>query len=286
MNLDHKSYRDFIIKSSAQYQMYHNDIKGLGISSFIWEDIPESMDSRVLELCLFENGSALITEDELYGLINLSCTPSTDFDIYGNPYYLNGYSRYNSYNIETNKDNSVIIWNNVNRTSSMFIPNFYAYQLAFLDIVIQINTNAQKTPILLEGTDKQELFLKNLYMEYDGGSPVLFGNSSFDFSGIRVIKTDAPYVADKIYNLKEKLWNEMLTRLGISSVQYQKKERLIKDEIESGLGGTIAFRNARLSEREKACERINKMFNTKIKVYFNEKVGENGELYNASTNDM
>jgi hypothetical protein len=76
----------------------------------------------------------------------------------------------------------------------------------------------------------------------------------------RVLKTDAPYVADKVYELKTQIWNEALTYLGISSVNAVKKERLITDEVARNLGGTIASRYSRLESRRQACEKINSMF--------------------------
>ena len=79
-----------------------------------------------------------------------------------------------------------------------------------------------------------------------------------------MLKTDAPYIADKIYMLKNQIWNEALTYLGISNVNIQKKERMIGDEVMRNLGGVIASRYSRLESRRTACEKINKMFGTDI----------------------
>lgn len=268
--------------------MYAQDIRGVIMSTIKWKRLPNTMNARVLELALYQNGSALIVKDDVENkIINLFCLPSSSFNIYGEPYYRRGYSMYNSYNIECNETNSVIVWNNTNRTNSDDISDYYAYKLANIDLTVDININAQKTPLLLQGNNKQQLALKNIYMQYDGFDPVLFGDSDFDFSKLTAIKTDAPFVADKIYSIKEKIWNEMLTRIGISSVQFQKKERLVKDEVERSLGGTMAFRDFRLEPRKKACEEINEMFGTDIDVEFNDEGGVSfGELYNADEDNM
>ena len=78
------------------------------------------------------------------------------------------------------------------------------------------------------------------------------------------MKTDAPYVADKLYTLKTQIWNEALTYLGISNINITKKERLITDEVTRNQGGTIASRYSRLQARRDACEQINKMFGLEI----------------------
>ena len=85
---------------------------------------------------------------------------------------------------------------------------------------------------------------------------------------LTAVKTDAPYVGDKIYQLKSQIWNEALTYLGISNTNFQKKERLISDEVSRNMGGVIASRYSRLDARKTAAEQINKMFGTKIEVYY------------------
>ena len=78
------------------------------------------------------------------------------------------------------------------------------------------------------------------------------------------MRTDAPFVADRLYTLKTQLWNEALTYLGISNLNVQKKERLISDEVMRNQGGTIASRYSRLEARRQACNEINKMFGLDI----------------------
>ena len=83
-----------------------------------------------------------------------------------------------------------------------------------------------------------------------------------------MFNTNAPYNADKLYNLKIQYYNEALTYLGIPNVNTQKKERMITDEVSRQMGGTIASRYSRLEMREEACEKINKMFGWGIDVGF------------------
>lgn len=137
-----------------------------------------------------------------------------------------------------------------------------------IDRIIDVNINAQKTPMLLQGTDKQRLTLLNLYKEYDGNAPVIFGTDSLNLEGIQSINTSAPFLADQLYALKTKIWNEALTYLGIANVSEQKKERMITDEVVRGMGGTIASRFSRLDKRREDAERINRMFGLDIKVSY------------------
>ena len=102
--------------------------------------------------------------------------------------------------------------------------------------------------------------MKNVYAKYDGNEPFIFGNKQIDMNKITVLKTDAPFIAKDLFDMKVNYWNEALTYLGITNNSIQKKERLITDEAIRGEGGTMANRYARLEARRMACEEINKMF--------------------------
>ena len=119
--------------------------------------------------------------------------------------------------------------------------------------------------------EKWEFAVKNVYQQYDGNQPFIFGSKNMGLKdNISVLKTDAPYLADKLMEQKNQIWNEAMTYLGISNVSYQKKERLISDEVTRSMGGTIASRQSRLEMRKEACDQINRMFGTNIDVDFRE----------------
>jgi len=85
---------------------------------------------------------------------------------------------------------------------------------------------------------------------------------------IQLILQPAPYVADKIDIQKEKMWNEFLRLIGIANMNFQKKERNIKDEVLASQGGTIASRYSRFEPRQKAIKLINEKFGTNINVRY------------------
>ena len=182
---------------------------------------------------------------------------------------------YNNYQRELSINDSVIIYNNEIRSNSVETCRLYAYKLANIARAIDINVNAQKTPILLKGSESQMLTLKNVYLKYDGNQPVMMADKDLDLSGFTVLKTDAPFVAHDFKELHDAVWNEALTYLGICNVNIQKRARLITDEVLRSQGGTIASRYSRLNARQRAAEEINKMFDLNISVKFRE--GLSGE---------
>ena len=266
-----KTYFDeSAILNNRTYVQYVNRLTELAISMFEWKGLPESVDSRYIELHLFSNGCMVYFDDEVMGNLCLDCTYNGGLDVYGYPILRRAYSSYNGYNRLLKDSNSVIIWNNLLHIPSEADIRAYARRLWMLDRIIDVNANAQKTPILVQGNEKQRLSLVNLYKEYDGNAPVIFGDSSLNTEGLKSISTGAPYVADRIYELKTQIWNEALTYLGISNINIQKKERLITDEVTRNQGGTIASRYSRLEARRQAVEKINAMFGTNIEVSYRE----------------
>ena len=254
------------IMNNATYIQYFNRLVELSVSMFEWQGLPETVDPRYLELHLFQNGSMVYFRDEVMGDLCLDCIANGQFDVYGNPISRRAYSSYNQYQKTLNESDSVIIWNNYLRQPSVLDVKMFAKRLYNLDRIIDVNANAQKTPVLVQGTEKQRLTLVNLYKEFDGNAPFIFGDKNLDLNSLRAISTNAPYVADKLYQLKTQIWNEALTYLGISNLNIQKKERMITDEVQRNQGGTIASRYSRLEARREAVDKINRMFGTEISV--------------------
>lgn len=273
-------FEESLTRNVKTYQQYLNLLIELSISSFEWKNLPETIDSRYIEMELFTSGALVYFNDEVIGNLCLNCITNGQLNVYGYPISRRAYSRYNQYQKILDDKNSVIIWNNYMHTNSQTNIDGFARRLSNIDRIIDVNVNAQKTPILVQGNDKQRLSLINLYKEYDGNTPVIFGDKTLDLNALKCLSTQAPYVADKLYELKTKIWNEALTYLGITNVTYQKKERMVTDEVMRSQGGTIANRMSRLNSRREAVEHINAMFGTDIEVNFidtNEQLNKGGD---------
>lgn len=260
-----------LINNVVTYKDYLEILTNIAISRFVWENLPESCDSGMLERTLYMNGTAIFCEDDVIGILSLPYTYTGGYDVYGKPTKRRAYSLYNSYIMECGEENSVIVYNNILRLPNSYICEQYAKRLYLLDRIIDINVNAQKTPVLLQGTEKQKMTLNNLYMKYDGNVPFIFGDKNMDFGEtIKTINTGAPYIAGNLMDLKNKVWNECLTYLGVPNVGYTKKERMIRDEVERAQGGALASRASYLEAREKAVEELNRKFGLDVSVKYRE----------------
>lgn len=285
----HDIFDESMVLNNLTYRQYLNRLTELAISMFEWKNLPDTVDARYLELHLFETGCMVYFKDDVIGDLCLDCIVNGKLDVYGNPLLRRAYSGYNNYQKLLTYKDSVIIWNNYLHSNSILDVEMFARRLYNIDRIIDINANAQKTPVLVLGNEKQRLTLLNLYKEYDGNAPFIFGDKNLDINALKALSTNAPYVCDKLYQLKTQIWNEALTYLGISNINIQKKERLITDEVTRNQGGTIASRYSRLESRRQAVEKINDMFGTNIEVNYREdfqQVGDNNQPEDPGANTI
>lgn len=267
-NKQNEAFIRSALRNTWDYTDYEDMLTEIALSRFSWEGLPDTCDERYLERALFFNGQAVFVKDEILdSLLSLKVTLGGKFDVYGIPITREAYGS-NEYRIKCTNENSVIVFNNYKKKPTLPVVTNYAMRLYEIDRTIDVNVGAQKTPILVLCDENERLTMENLYTQYEGNRPVIFGKKGLNTDGFEVLKTDAPYVSDKLYNLKTNLFNEALTMLGVANVSIEKKERLVSDEVTKALGGTISNRYSYLAMRQKACDEVNKMFGTSISVKF------------------
>lgn len=256
-------------------QYYLSRLSELAMSMFKWENLPNSIDERFLEYTLFYEGvTVFLHDDDLVvnnsdeGYLALQVALGGNLDVYRVPDYRKAYAT-NGYQNQLDAKNSVLIWNNMLRMPEYGRMLFYARKLYEIDRAIDVNVKAQKTPVAILCDEKERLTMKNIYMQYDGNQPFIFGTKDLDLKQLTVLKTDAPFVADKLQVLKDNIWSEAMMCLGIPNSSGEKKERLVANEAVLSQGGTLASRSSRLSMRKKACDEINRMFDLNIDVKYN-----------------
>ena len=95
-----KNFNQFdetLINCVMSFDDYYDIFYSLFISSINWKIKVPTIDTRYLELNLFENGLCVVFEDEIYGITNLPCIVE-NYDLHGNPYIVRAYSTFTSYN--------------------------------------------------------------------------------------------------------------------------------------------------------------------------------------------
>lgn len=263
-------FEDAILLNNATYSDYLDRLKRIAVSMFEWHNLPDTMNARYLELCLYYRGEAALLYDTDYGFINTQVADSGYINIYGLPTLINCFSysfnkQRNLYvpdsdeNPEKDKE-AILVMNNYERIPTCSMIELFACRLAEAQRLIDTNINANKTPLMIITDKNQELSLRNLYAQYDGNAPVIYGDrNQLNPDSIKTMKTEAPFLVDKVIEYKREIWNEALTALGISNLS-EKKERLIDSEANTNNELINLNLQSFLIPRQQACKEFNDKF--------------------------
>lgn len=252
--------------NDSTFTDYFLRLKLLAKSVFKWEGLPNHMDEKWLEAFLFDHGKCVFYKDPLRGFMVAECAPDGSINNYQEPTSVTPTGIDVNYANLTPGVDCVLIQNNDLMLPTSFTLKLFAYRLAEISRTIDVNVGAQKTPVLVHTTNKQMLSLKNIYTQFSGNEPVIFGDKSFDPETMRVLKTDAPVVFPELQQQKIALWNECLTFLGINNANTEKRERLITDEVEANNDHIDLSAGCFLKARERACAEINRIFKLNVSV--------------------
>ena len=235
-------------------------------SVFEWSGLPEGIDEKWIERYLFNEGECLFFKHPELGFIVTKCADGGELNHYDEPTRITPVAHNLTCDPLTNYVDCVLIQNNDLRLPTAPTIELYAMRLAELCRTIDVNVKAMKTPVLILASEKQKLSMKQVYSKWDGNEPVIYGDKSLDPEGIRVLKTDAPIVFDKLQIQKHAIWNECMTFLGINNANMDKRERLVDDEVQANNEQVAISAEVMLKARQSAAEKINKMFGTNIEV--------------------
>lgn len=270
---------DSAVSNKLAYYTYYKQLLEIAISRFKWINLPDTVDARFLEVVLNTKGFALFFKDDDIGYLGMNTTIGGRLSNYNIPINRQAFAS-NGYRADRTIKDSVIVWNNLIHTNGQTKLLEFAKDLYNLECIIRTNANAQKTPLMILCDERTRLTMENLYQKYEGNAPFIFGssrNSDLSVTSIQAMNTQAPYLADKLYQLKTNIWNEALTFLGIPNVSVTKKERMVTDEVNRMQGGVFASRYSATAARKQACNEINKMFGLNIDVEFREDSQENNK---------
>lgn len=264
-------------ENAAAVNLYVNRLLDLCLSVFKWNGLPDNIDPRYIERALAMKGYVLFFRDDVMDrYLCLECMQNGPFDVYNVPINRTAYAA-NGYQNSLNNGNSVLIYNNYTRTTMINVIRNYAKSLFICDRVVDINLNRQKTPNIILTTESQLLTLKNLFQQVDENAPIIFADKNAGLiEALQNIDITAPFVADKVFQLKRKIWGEAMNFIGLTANTEEKAERLVTGEVDNYNQNTYAQRFTRLAARQDGCALINQMFGLNVSVEFRKDIDRAG----------
>lgn len=282
------SLDDAVLVNNATYFDYLERFKKIVLSLFEWENLPDSMDARYLERCLYYTGQAAMLYLEPYGYINTKSATAGKLNLYGLPTKIRCYSygeintsrrvyngvsdaiaEINGYEDDTDdkrQTEAILVLNNWEGMATCNTIELFAYRMYIAERAIDVNIRAQKTPYVIITNENERLSMKNALQQVDENAMALVGERNhFDPEAIRTLNTGAPYVADKLTDYKHSIWNEFLTYIGVDNL-LEKRERMISAETMSNNECVNLNLMASLKPRQKAAEQFNQKYGMNISV--------------------
>lgn len=247
------------------YRLYLRQMLSLAENVFKYENLPAFIDVAYMNKCLLNKGAiAFFYEETLDTIVALPFVKYGSLDLYGRYKTIqvigaNGYTRV------LNQDEFVIMYDNYGKYPLYLDIMQYSERLAIYERICDINILQQKSPRIWQASSDTETTLKDLLNNIDGNVESVLAYKNLQIDKINAILQPAPYIADKVTERKEKLWNEFLRLIGVANISVQKKERNIRDEVLASQGGTIASRFQRYEPRKKAIDEINEKFAEHLK---------------------
>lgn len=241
------------------YEMYKRQLLTLAENVFEFKNLPNFIDVAFLNKVLLRQGSIAFFVDEVMGLLALPYISMGKLDVYSRPVKIQVYGQ-NSYSKVLNQNEFVIMYDNNGRYPLWLDILQYAERIALDTRTTDINIAQQKTPRFWKTSSEKVKSVQDIINNVDGLENTVLSYDNIDLDDTTLVLAPAPFVADKIDIHKEKDWNEFLRLIGIANMNFQKKERNIKDEVLASQGGTVASRFSRFQPRQNAIDEINRKF--------------------------
>lgn len=265
-------FKDYLYINDDTYIDYLERLKKVAISMFEWTGLPDSMDARYIEKCLYYSGQAAFLENKEGIKINTRACSAGELNIYELPTAINCYSvgfsvtkkKYDGF-VPDGVDPSnycVYVLNNENRAPTAYALELFAYRLYLAQRCADTNISINKLPYIISVDENKRLTLENLINQIDENKPAIFGDEKLVDTlkeGLKVLPTNPPFIADKLNDYKKEIWNEAMRFLGINNID-EKKERLIQNEANSNNELINLNLQSYLIPRKRACDEFNRLF--------------------------
>ena len=267
---------------------------------FIWSNLPDEIPKDYLERSLIQHGRVMFFPDDNLGYMALVCS-TQGYNIYGKPVMAiattpntEGQETYHQRTIlheyteliDLNQS-CVLIDNMYDGESLQHILDHYAQRLALIQQAFDTNALWQNMPPLYSVPDSTtKLSIEKLFSDIMSGQPWVVVDDQLKAIGSQsVVGTliEMPFLLDKLHDAMNEVYGAFKATVGIDTAGADKKERLIVDEVNANNQATQTCLSVMLSQREKACKLINRLYNLNISVSVNQQEQEGSN--NGSSNN-
>lgn len=260
---------------------YQKLLNMLGLGTYRIAGLPSHISEDNVNTWLWQYGRLVAFRDDITSNIEILPYNSIVYGRYGEPSRCIAYSPFLE-NFEytiTSSTPKVFLYDNTSHESLQPIIYQYAKELARIRRISEINILHQKTPRLWNCPPNQEVSLRHILEDYKDDVEMINTYKDLAVDEITATLTPAPFVADKINLYFKELWSEVLSVLGVTSTNINKRERVTHDEIIQSNGGTLVFAANRYNTRYCSIKEMNALFGINCEIVTGENINVGGLEY-------
>lgn len=278
--------------NNIMYSRFCNYLYNIATSRCCWNSEEQlGFPSSLIEKILVENGEVALCDTQNAGLVISSFSAGYTFNLRNMPnmirlfpygatsnhfFQMLGSHKYYSRDFE-------ICYNNNSRTGLMTSISSTAIMMVETWFTIMSNIQQQKFPTIVEADQSEKLSMEFINKSIEGGKNiiVLRRGTAQGYASSTVFNRDVPYVADKLTQHFNNIIDLFLSEIGVNTVQTEKKERLIVDEVNANNERAGITTQSFMENRRDFCRRVNEKFGINLTVEIVKGGVSRGTIYGA-----
>ena len=253
------------------------------LTIFEYDNLPESLPKREIELNLLLTGHAVIFTDKTD--IVTACTTLYNFDRYYNPTQavyaqprMTSKTLYLDNSIEAHKQNAVVIYNNDIKDNIFYIPadgglltfiSRYARRLADLESSENIYAvNSRLTSFPVGSTDSVIANIKKFFNSLILGKREVIVDDAIinSFRNIDIVRSNIKDSINDILIARDKILEQFFRDIGVKFFADNKKAQLTDNEVEADNQLLLISLESMLKSRQEGINAVNEFYGTNIGV--------------------
>lgn len=252
------------------------------LNIFRWENLPESIPQKEIEMALILTGFSGIVENKnkLYATMGAM----SGVTAYPDVFTLYTFATPVFSGMRNIGKECAIIDNNYSRFGTIHLIDRYATLLAHSDMSYQtILINSRATGILAAKDDEQAVSINEWYKKLEIGETMAVVDenqlsSLINAQGLRNVDTSYPDSSKILdyYESTENILRSFYEDIGLSKSK-NKKERMVVDEVKQDNNRILYDVSHMLQRRKEGCEIVNNIFNENWNVELNEQYSDYSE---------
>ena len=262
--------------NNTQFFYYYDKLLKMIYTIFKFDNTPPEWNMPYFKEKLYTKGVLAVVETSL-GILPLE-TGYNGINVYGMPtdFIINN-PVLGNLNGKIGIDGEMIYFSMMNRNYKSMNDLITKYAVLLAEIDGSINTtliNSRIAHIFEASSNAQMKTMEKVYDKITEGKPAVFirKNSEEPFDHALFNNVKNTYIGNDLLITKQTIMNEFMSEIGINNSNTQKRERLIKSEVESNKSELTSNIFEWYSNLKECINRVNTMFNLSIQFDFNNDV--------------